>query len=181
MAVVGLLVYANTLSGPFIFDDLTSIEQNPSIRRLWPLSEPLSPPRDTPVAGRPLLNLSFAVNYAVGGLDVTGYHLVNLAIHLLAALVLFGLVRRTLLLPSLAPRVGESATNLAAAAALLWMVHPLNSEVVDYVTQRSASLMGLCYLLTLYCSVRALSAGARRWGSQPSPRARREWPARNRW
>jgi Flp pilus assembly protein TadD len=161
--VVGALVYANSLSGPFIYDDLTSIEQNPSIRGLWPLSGVLSPPDDTPVAGRPLLNLSFAINYAIGGLDVTGYRLTNLAIHVLATLVLFGLVRRTLLLPSLAPRMGDSATNVAAAAALLWMVHPLNSEVVDYVTQRSTSLMGLCYLMTLYCSVRALGAGTRRW------------------
>jgi tetratricopeptide (TPR) repeat protein len=163
IVVVGVLVYANSLSGPFIFDDLTSIEQNPRIRRLWPLTEALSPPSDTPVAGRPLLNLSFAINYAVSGLDVTGYRLTNLAIHVLAALVLFGLVRRTMLLPSLAPWLGESSANLAAAVALLWMVHPLNSEVVNYVTQRSSSLMGLCYLLTLYCSVRALDAGAQRW------------------
>jgi tetratricopeptide (TPR) repeat protein len=163
IAVVGVLVYANSLSGPFIFDDLTSIEQNPRIRTLWPLTQALSPPSDTPVAGRPLLNLTFAINYAVGGLDVTGYHLTNLAIHVLAALVLFGLVRRTMLLPSLAPRVGDAASNLAAAVALLWMVHPLNSEVVNYATQRSSSLMGLGYLLTMYCSVRALDAGAQRW------------------
>jgi hypothetical protein len=60
----------------------------------------LSPPRATPVAGRPLVNLSFALNYALGGLDVRGYHLFNVGIHLLAALILFGIVRRTLGLPT---------------------------------------------------------------------------------
>ena len=127
------------------------------------LSVPLSPQRDTPVAGRPLVNLTFAINYAAGGLDPRGYRLTNLAIHLLAALTLFGLVRRTLRLPSLAPRFGEQATNLAWVAALIWMLHPLQTETIDYVTQRTESMMGLFYLLTLYCSVRALEGRPGRW------------------
>jgi tetratricopeptide (TPR) repeat protein len=75
--------------------------------------------------------------------------------------VLFGIVRRTLLLPSLAPRFGATGTNLAGAAALLWLVHPLQTEAVDYVTQRTELLMGLFYLLTLYATLRAREA--RRW------------------
>ena len=163
IVLAGVIAYSNSLSAPFIFDDQTAILDNATIRQLSPLSVPLSPQRDTPVAGRPLVSLTFAINYAAGGLDPRGYRLINIAIHLLAALTLFGLVRRTLRLPSLAPRFGEQATNLAWVVALIWMLHPLQTETIDYVTQRTESMMGLFYLLTLYCSVRALEARHGRW------------------
>ena len=163
IVIAGALVYVNSLSAPFIFDDQTAIIENSRIRQLWPLSVPLSPPRETPVAGRPIANLTFALNYAASGLDIRGYRLTNLAIHLLAALTLFGLVRRALVLASLAPAFGAQATNLAWIAALIWTLHPLQTETIDYVTQRTESLMGLFYLLTLYCSVRALEGHQDRW------------------
>ena len=91
------------LSGPFIFDDLFSIEGNPTIRKLWPIWKTLCPPNHgETVTGRPLLNLSLAINYAASGLDVWSYHAGNLLIHVLAALLLFGILRRTFLLPALA-------------------------------------------------------------------------------
>jgi protein O-mannosyl-transferase len=161
---VGVLTYWNSLSGPFLFDDQRSIVENVQIRRLWPLSEALSPPRETPVAGRPLVNLSFALNYALGGLDVRGYHLFNIAIHLISALILFGIVRRTLSASTLSERLFPQATNLAWVCALIWMLHPLQTESVSYLTERTESMMGLFYLLTLYCSVRAVStARSGRW------------------
>ena len=154
LVVAGFLIYGNTLTAPFLFDDQNSIINNAQIRDVWPLSVPLSPPRDTPVAGRPIVNLTFAVNYALHGLDLEGYHLVNIAIHLLAALTLFGLIRRTLLLPRLVDRFGGASTNLAWACALIWMLHPLQTESVNYLSERTESLMGLFYFLTLYCAVR---------------------------
>jgi hypothetical protein len=94
-------------------------------------------------------------------ISVRGYHVFNLIVHLLGALVLFGIARRTLLQPALRARFGSAATPLALAVALLWAVHPLLTESVTYVIQRAESLMGLCYLLTLYCFIRgALSPGA---------------------
>ena len=161
--VAGVIVYSNSLAAPFIFDDQRAILNNTQIRQLSPLSVPLSPPRETPVTGRPLVNLSFALNYAAGELDPRGYRLTNLAIHLLAALTLFGLVRRTLLLPSLTERFGAQATNLAWIVALIWALHPLQTETIDYVTQRTESMMGFFYLLTMYCSVRALDGQPARW------------------
>jgi tetratricopeptide (TPR) repeat protein len=149
----GALAYANSLSGPFIIDDAVTVVDNPHIRQLWPLSRALVTDRESPVAGRPLVNLSFAINYAIGGLDVSGYHLVNLVLHVLCALLLFGVVRRTLLLPSL--HFADRSTPIALATALLWLVHPLNTEAVDYVTQRTELMMGACYLLTLYAAIRA--------------------------
>jgi hypothetical protein len=124
---------------------------------------PLSPPRDTSVAGRPLVNLSFAMNYAMGGLDVTSYHATNLALHLLVALVLFAIVRRSLRERVVPESLRQHGDGLAFAAALLWVLHPLNTEVVDYLVQRSESAMALCYLATLYCAIRA-QARPQRWG-----------------
>ncbi len=96
IALATLAAYANSFQGVMIGDDQTSIIDNPTIRHLWPIWKPLSPPRNgETVSGRPLLNLTFAINYAVGRLDPWGYHAVNLAIHILAALTLFGIPRRT--------------------------------------------------------------------------------------
>src|SRR5678815_1186869 len=90
IVLVGVLTYANSLSGPLIADDNSAIVRNPQIRRLWPLVEALAAPRDNELASRPLVNLSFAVNYAIGALSVRGYHIVNLGLHVLSALLLFG-------------------------------------------------------------------------------------------
>ena len=114
------------------------------------------------MVGRPVPNLSLAVNYAIGGLNVEGYHVVNLAIHILAALALFGLVRRTLLLPALVERFGSASTGLALAVALVWALHPLQTESVTYIIQRAEALVGLFYLLTLYCLLRGATS-ARTW------------------
>ncbi|MGD1030262.1 MAG: tetratricopeptide repeat protein [Opitutaceae bacterium] len=92
--------------------------------------------------------------------------MVNLIIHVLAALVLFGLVRRTLLRPVLAERFGSAATALALAVSAIWAWHPVQTESVTYLSQRAESLMGLFYLLTLYCFVRGACderGGGRIW------------------
>src|SRR5687767_9206699 len=76
LAIVGVtaLAYHNTFAAPFIFDDVTNIRENPEIRTLWPLWDIMWSEVATGVAGRPVAQLSFALNYAAGGLDVTGYH-----------------------------------------------------------------------------------------------------------
>ncbi len=154
MLAAGLLVpaavavFSNSFAGPFVFDGEGFIEQNPAIRALWPPSAPML---DT---NRPVGLWSFALNYAVGGLNVWGYHAANLVIHLAAALVLFAVVRRTLSRGRLAARFGPAAFGLALAVALLWLVHPLQTQSVTYIYQRYESLMGLWFLLTLYCFIR---------------------------
>jgi len=157
--------YANSLSGPFVYDDKDAILGNPTLRHLWPLSEVLIPPgAGITVSGRPVLNLSLALNFAAGGLDVRGYHVVNILIHALACLTLLGLVRRTLALPSLRGRFGAAAVPIAFTVSALWALHPLQTEGVTYIVQRAESLMGLFYLLTLYGFVRSVDAPApRRW------------------
>ena len=112
-----LLAWSNTGAAPFVFDDRAAILDNPTIRDLGQLGAVLTPPADGhAVGGRPLVNLSLALNYAWGGTDPRGYHAVNLAIHALAALVLYGLVRRT---PWPAPLRDRAALG-AFLVALLW-------------------------------------------------------------
>jgi tetratricopeptide (TPR) repeat protein len=95
LVVAVCVAWANTLRAPFVLDDGESIVTNASIRDFWSLRW-LNPPAKMgeTVSGRPVLNFSFAVNYALGGLDVRGWHLGNLLIHAAAALALFGVARR---------------------------------------------------------------------------------------
>ncbi len=164
LALAALGAYANSLAGPFIFDDGLAITNNPSILHLWPIWAPLMPD-DLTVGGRPIFNLSLALNYATSGMDVWSYHAVNLTIHILAGLTLLGVARRTLLQPVLRAKFGADASPLALAIALLWTLHPLQTESVTYISQRSESLMGLFYLLTLYAFIRAAGSAPdrRRW------------------
>jgi Flp pilus assembly protein TadD len=166
LLLVGAAAYQPSLSAPFILDDEEAILDNHSIRRLWPPWEALRPPRETAVSGRPIANLSFAVNYAVGGLRPEGYHLVNLVLHLLAALTLYGIVRRTSLLPRWGEATQRAAPWLALGVALLWEVHPLLTDAVTYLSQRTELLMGWFLLLTLYGAIRAAAAfSPTRWNA----------------
>lgn len=153
------LAYGRLLQYPLVCDDVATIVLNPSIARLWPLwsadgaPSPLRPTANTPVSARPLVNLSFALDYHFGGLAPAGYHATNIGIHLLAALLLWALVYRTLRLEFFATRFDRTAGLLSFGAALLWALHPLNSECVAYATQRTESLMGLFYVATLLACV----------------------------
>ena len=164
IALAVALAYANSLAGPFVLDDIGSITNNPTIRSLAAPGRVFSPSAPLTVGGRPVVNASLAVNYAVSKLDVWSYHLVNLLIHLAAAWLLLAVVRRTLLLPRL--RFGQAeAMWLATAIALIWAVHPLQTSAVTYVIQRAESLMALLYLLTLYCVIRSASGRPQLWGA----------------
>jgi tetratricopeptide (TPR) repeat protein len=157
IVLCGAVAYLNTLHAPFIFDDRYHIIENARIRQLWP------PWTYILHTSRPIIYLSLALNYAIGGLDPLGYHLFNLAIHIAATLLLYGIVRRTFLSSRLRDRFGACAEWLAGFIALVWLVHPLQTESVTYVIQRGESMMGLFYLLTLYCVIRANASTRARW------------------
>jgi tetratricopeptide (TPR) repeat protein len=164
IVLAALAAYYNSFTGPFIFDDQVAITDNPTIKQF---GSAFSPPPEGTMVGRPLLNLTFALNYALSGMDVWSYHAGNLLIHALAGLTLFGIVRRTL---KCGRGEGTPPTVLALAVAVIWVVHPLQTEAVTYVSQRAESLMGLFYLLTLYCFVRGVkrsqASGLRRQEKQ---------------
>jgi protein O-mannosyl-transferase len=158
LILFGAAAYFDSLHAPFIFDDRFHIVENTRIRQLWPSWPYLLH------TSRPVIYLSLALNYAIGRLDPLGYHVFNAAVHIAAALVLYGILRRTFLSTLLRPRFGAAAQWIAGLTALIWLVHPIQTESVTYTIQRGESLMGLFYLLTLYCVIRAhVSPHRTRW------------------
>ncbi len=177
LVVATLVAYAPALHGPFELDDVDAIVNNPTITRLSPLSVPLSPPAATPVAGRPFVNLTFAANYAINaalGIDQSGgmrgagvttsYHVVNLALHVACGLLLLALMLRTLRNTTTSARARDAGDWLAFAVVAIWTLHPLQTEAVDYLTQRTELVVSLCYVATLYFAARAWDAAAIRTG-----------------
>jgi len=167
LIAAGTWAYAPSFSGVFLFDDGDAIVDNANLRHLWPLTRAVTAPPDTALAGRPVPTLTFALNYALTPAasrdhNTFGYHAANLAIHLGVALLLFGVVRRTLLSDPLRERWGEVSAWLAWIVALIWVVHPLTTSAVTYIVQRAESLMGLFLLTTLYCAIRAVGVTSRR-------------------
>ena len=144
IVLAGIAAYVNSFQGLAVFDDLSMLGE----------THDLLQGDHSRLASRTVATLTFAANMYLHEDRVWGYHLVNLCVHLLAALTLMGIVRRTLLTDRLRPTFGPYALWLAAASALLWAVHPLNTQAVTYIVQRCESLMGLLYLLTLYCFIR---------------------------
>lgn len=152
-----VVAFSPALSAPFQFDDIASIPRNPTITSVFPLGTSMSPPPGITVSGRPIVNLSLAINHAASralGADplaTTGYHVVNLGLHIVCGLLLFGLIRRTI-------RQEPRASYVALAASAIWLIHPIQTEAVDYIIQRTELLVSVCLLATLYASIRAWDA-----------------------
>ena len=158
LGAVAILIYVNTLANEFVFDTTAYLLATDRLHDLTDLGAVLR-------TRRWFADFTLAVNWAIEGPQPRGYHLFNLAVHGLAAVTLYGLVGRVL------RRRGASETRaalLAGAAALVWLVHPLNTQAVAYVVQRHESLMGLFYLLTLYLTGRV--AAAQEAGDDARPR-----------
>jgi tetratricopeptide (TPR) repeat protein len=185
IVLAALAAYGNSFGGVFVFEDEAAIVQNPHIRALWPPRDVLGAPPGSTVAGRPLAALTLALNYAAAPIEARdvlslppgrvtaelqgryydnlwGYHGVTLAIHVVAALLLLGVLRRTLERPVLPPHVRNAAPGLALAATIVWTVHPLLTGAVTYLAHRAEPLAGLFYFLTVYAAIRALD-GPRWW------------------
>ena len=143
VAVLGAAVYAHTLDVPFYLDDYASIQENPAVYEwqgfieLWKFA----PMR---FAGY----LSFALNYQLHQFDVAGYHVLNIAVHILTGWAVFWLARVLLRLPQV-ETTPVSATWLPFLAALLFVLHPLHTQGVTYIVQRLSAMAALFYLATL--------------------------------
>ncbi|MBI5892427.1 MAG: tetratricopeptide repeat protein [Deltaproteobacteria bacterium] len=164
--ILGFLIYSNTLYNPFIFDDEIYIVDNYQIRDILNFTD---------FSGTRYIGLlSFAINYYFGGLNTFGYHLVNIVIHIINAILVYFLVQITLQrvqgfegsrvqentrpLDSLTPRI------LPFAVSLIFLVHPIQTQAVSYITQRFTSLATLFYILAivLYVKARVLGFGGSR-------------------
>ncbi|MBU0728417.1 MAG: tetratricopeptide repeat protein [Proteobacteria bacterium] len=152
MILWGGIIYSNTLDVPFYFDDTSNIEENRAIHlRDFSLSSLLGAGEKSILPKRVVANISFAVNQYFHGNAVPGYHLVNIAIHLITTLFLFFFVRSTLVLNAQWDR--SESTNpdtIAFAVAFLWMVHPLQVQSVTYIVQRMNSLSAMFFIVAMY-------------------------------
>ncbi|MBI4839243.1 MAG: tetratricopeptide repeat protein [Nitrospirae bacterium] len=162
--ILGLLAYSNTFNAPFQFDDRGYIVDNPIIKDFKYFKNPSVSDRlhdsfySYSFKNRFISDFTFALNYKIHGLNVTGYHVVNLAIHLINALLVYWLALMTLKLQVASYKLQDSlstvncqqSTNLIAFfSALLFVSHPVQTEAVTYIYQRFTSLAALFYLLSL--------------------------------
>jgi len=157
IGILGLVVYSNTFNVPFIFDDEFSITRNPLIRNLGNFFFKQGGYSDNP--GRYIGYLTFALNYKLGGLAVTGYHIFNLIIHIANALLIYAFIILTFRTPYIKDsRLVPFFDLIAFFAAILFVVHPVQTQAVTYTVQRLASLATMFYLmaLVLYARMRIL-------------------------
>jgi len=154
LALAAAAVWLTGLDGELVFDDEFTVGANTF---LGAVSRPLDlfrAPAASPFRDRPVTAATFQASYLLGGRAPWAYRLLNIVIHILAALTLYGIVRRSLAGGRAGPRLATGAPAAAAVAALLWALHPLQTESVTYITQRCEALAGLFYLLTLYLVIR---------------------------
>jgi Tfp pilus assembly protein PilF len=165
LAMVVILIYADTLTTPFIFDDINNIRDNPHIRIPFPsLKNLVWAGFQSPEANRPIANISFALNHYFHGYNLVGFHLVNILIHIAAGVFLYLLVKATLATPMLRFEY-EKYGWIPFFTALIWMVHPLQTQSVAYIVQRMNSLAAMFYVLSLlfYVKWRLAAGGRTQW------------------
>ena len=171
LASVTLLAYVPALRAPFVMDDESAIAES--------VAPPGSVPAGSPVAGRPVVRFSLAANYALNALlgvdqrrdpdgpdKAVGFRLFNIFFHLCTGALLFGLMRRTMREPPVPRDWRDIADPLSVVVCTIWLLHPIQTEAIDYIVQRTELLASLCYVATLYASLRAWDAttGPRRFG-----------------
>ena len=170
ICLLGAICYSNSLEGPFVFDDINNIEENPSVRVTALSPGQLYHAATGGRAPRPVAYFSFGLNHYFGGYDVTGYHLVNIAIHLINGMLVYFLALVTYGLFFGGNRgeldVSDRQTIgwLSLFAACLFVAHPLQTQAVTYLVQRMTSMSAMFYLLSLllYIQGRLKSPGQTR-------------------
>jgi protein O-mannosyl-transferase len=154
LAVIVILIYAGTLTTPFIFDDLYNIRENPHIRiSSLSLKNLAGAALKSPLSKRPVANISFALNYYFHQYNLVGFHLVNILVHVACGIVLYLLVKATLQTPALRSHSEESGW-LPFLTVFIWIVHPLQTQSVAYLVQRMNSMAAMFYVLSLLLYVK---------------------------
>ncbi len=136
LAIAVLVTYGATFSIPFVFEDIPTIARGAAVPGSWPLT-----------------GFSLVLNRAAGGWDVRGYHATNLLLHLVAGLLLFGVVYRTLQRPAIAEGAKLAPFASALAAAMLWLLHPLQTSAVIGIAGREELLGAIFCLGTIHAFI----------------------------
>lgn len=153
-----LAAYSNSFTASFQFDDEASIHEYPAVRAVT-LKNVLKLLRTT----RPVTHLSLQLNYAVSGLNVVGWHVFNTAVHMANGILVYFFVLRTLLLPPLRATYAEKARGIALFCALIFSVHPIQTESVTYIISRSELLAGFFFLSAFLLFLKGAESGRFRW------------------
>jgi 4-amino-4-deoxy-L-arabinose transferase-like glycosyltransferase len=158
LAMVTAGTFLSGLDGAFVLDDTPRIVRNEEIKTPWDIEAVRRALESEDYANRPVPFYTIALSYALGGLNPVGYRLLNILVHVIAALALMGVVRRTIANHLEVSWLRPRATGLAFTAAVLWAVHPIQTQSVTYICQRFESMMGMFVLLGFYCFIRSLDA-----------------------
>ena len=163
LVVVGALIYANTLQSPFIFDDDLIIIDNPAIRMQKLRWSDIQHAVSGKGGNRPLSNLTFALNYYFGQYNPSGYHIVNMAVHIITGLLLYIFLKTTLKICrrqnwQTFPLDRLAIDTISGLTALLWLTSPVQTQSVTYIVQRTNSMAAMFFVLALLCYVKGRMA-----------------------
>lgn len=153
IAVLLFIVYANTINDEFHFDDTPNIVRAKNVHIKYPTLDELKKSTIKHESGnlyRPVARVSLALNWFFGGKDVTGYHLVNIAVHILACFFLYLAIMLILRAPRAPDIPAEYVQFVALLAAVLWAANPIQTQAVTYIVQRMASMAAMFYIMGLY-------------------------------
>jgi tetratricopeptide (TPR) repeat protein len=154
-----LITYSNTFQADWHLDDYQNVSQNPHVHKIENLSlATLWQSIHSPVTQRifrPVAMLSFALNFYIGSNHVFGYHVINLAIHLLTAFFLYLTVLNLFNTPNLKTKYINNSDFIALFAAVIWAIHPIQTQAITYIVQRMASMAAMFYIISLFCYVKA--------------------------
>ena len=160
LAILIFSIYVNSFDCSWHFDDEPNITDNPNLHikeiTRENVKRAMFSDRNNPnVLYRPVACLSFALNHYFGGLDVFGYHLVNIFIHLISSIFLFLFIYHTLNLPSLKTKYASHSYSIALLATILWTINPVQTQAITYLVQRMASMAGMFYIMGMFFYLKA--------------------------
>ena len=150
ISAIAAIVYSNSFDCSFHFDDQHAIVENYAIHR-FDLKEIFSS------SNRPILDITLAINYYFGKLNVFGYHLVNLLLHISNGIMLYLIIFLTAALPSIKEKYQERSYRIALYASLIFIAHPIQTQAVTYIISRSSVLATTFYLLSLLFFIKAFA------------------------
>jgi len=150
ISIIATAIYSNSLDCSFHFDDQHAIVENYAIHR-FDLKQIFSS------SNRPILDLTLAINYHFGKLNVFGYHLVSLLLHISNGIMLYFILLWTANLPSMKEKYQERSYRIGLYASLIFIAHPIQTQAVTYIISRSSVLSTTFYLLAFVLFIRAES------------------------
>ncbi len=147
--ILPIFIYAKSINAPFLFDDFVYIVNNPTIQSFT--LDPALKNFNKIQMSRPLTFLTFAANFKVNNLNQSGFHIVNLLIHLLVVFSIY--IFKKIIIFQI---YNKSSDWIPFVSAIIFSIHPLHTEVVAYISHRSESLATLFYLIAIISFINAI-------------------------